>query len=198
MGQIPKGWSVDTLDSIGKIITGKTPSTKEKDNFGNDYPFVTIPDMQNSIWAVKIERYISEKGKTKIQKYLLPENSVCVSCIATPGLVTLTIQNSFTNQQINAIICKQGISPFFIFLTMKMQKEHIIALGSGGTATLNLNKTNFSLIKIVLPPSNLINDFHNLTSSMFETIKRNSFMIVSLTKIRDTLLPKLMSGEIRV
>ena len=81
---------------------------------------------------------------------------------------------------------------------MKMQKDHIIELGSGGTATLNLNKTNFSLIKIVLPPSNLISDFHNLTAPMFETIKRNSFMIESITETRDALLPKLMSGEIRV
>jgi type I restriction enzyme, S subunit len=198
LGKIPKGWSVKNLDEIGTVITGKTPSTKEKENFGIDYPFITIPDMQNSVWITKTERYLSEHAKTKIQKYLLPMNSICVSCIATPGLVSLTTQNSFTNQQINSIICNDGISPFFIYQSMKLEKDKIIRLASGGTATLNLNKGDFSLINILLPTQIKLDDFHNFVSPIFKTIKNNLININSLTKTRDTLLPKLMSGEIRV
>ncbi len=198
LGKIPKKWKVDILDSTGKIITGKTPPTKEQDNFGDKFPFITIPDMQGFMWAVKTERSLSEKGKNKIKGSFLPSYSVCVSCIATPGLVTLTLQDSFTNQQINSIIPNQEMSPFFLFQTLKMKKEHIIQFASGGTATLNLNKTDFSLIKIILPTPNLVNDFHKMTSPIFEKIKKNYFKIENMTKIRDVLLPKLMSGKIRV
>ncbi len=198
LGKIPKGWKIEKLSSLGTIITGKTPPTKEKDNFGEDYPFITIPDMQNYIWIIKTERSISEKAKIKIKNHLLPKNSVCVSCIATPGLVSLTTQNSFTNQQINSIVCNEDISPFFIFQTMNFKKEHIIRLASGGTATLNLNKGDFSLIKIILPPIKIIKKFHDLFLSIFETIKKNYLMIDRLIETRDTLLPKLISGEIRL
>jgi type I restriction enzyme, S subunit len=198
LGKIPKGWEVSSLDSIGKIITGKTPPTEEKDNFGNEYPFITIPDMHGFVWAVKTERHISEKGKESIKKYLLPENTICVSCIATPGLVTLTTQKSFSNQQINSIICDQNISPFFIFSSMKTKKQQIIQMGSGGTATLNLNKTNFSLINFLKPPSNLIKNYHENVSPIFYTIRKNYEKINNIIKIRDALLRKIMSGEISV
>ncbi len=186
------------MSYLGNIITGKTPSTRERSNFGVDYPFITIPDMQNSIWVVKTERGISEHGKTKIYNHLLPINSVCVSCIGTPGLIILTTQKSFTNQQINSIICNDEISPFFVYQIMKIHKNQIIRLASGGTAVPNLNKGDFSLIRIILPFIKIINNFHNLSSPIFEKIRNNSMNIIYLQKIRDTLLPKLMSGEIRV
>jgi type I restriction enzyme, S subunit len=190
LGQIPKRWKVNALHSIGKITTGKTPSTKEKSNFGNKYPFITIPDIHDSLWTTKTKRHLSEKGKNVIENYLLPEYSVCVSCIATPGLVALTTRDSFSNQQINSIICKHGISPFFVYSSLKMQRKKIIQLASGGTVTPNLNKGDFSLIKIILPPIDLMNDYHNLMSPAFETIRKNTFKMEQLEKIRDTIILK--------
>jgi len=71
-------------------------------------------------------------------------------------------------------------------------------LGLGGTATLNLNTGNFSRIKIVLPPARLMNHFHMLMGVVFERILQNTNGIEQLSQIRDSLLPRLMSGKIRV
>nr|WP_017552897.1 restriction endonuclease subunit S [Heyndrickxia coagulans] len=88
LGMIPKGWKVKTINDISsEIITGKTPSTKEKENFGGNIPFVKIPDMHGKVYVEKTETYLSEKGAVKNK--IVPKNSIMVSCIATPGIVSL-------------------------------------------------------------------------------------------------------------
>ena len=71
-------------------------------------------------------------------------------------------------------------------------------LGSGGSTTLNLNKREFGKIELVIPPQGDMIEFHEQISPIFEEIKTNQYEIEKLTKLRDTLLPKLMSGEIDV
>jgi len=197
-GKIPKGWNIVNVNQIGKIVTGKTPSTKNKENFGTDYPFITIPDMHDSIFVIKPKRYISEIGKFKIKNFLLPPLSVCISCIATPGLVSLNHTRSFTNQQINSIICYNDISPFFVFFAMKNISSEIIQHASGGTTTPNLNKNDFGKMKILLPSSKQMNKFDHIAKPIFEKIRVNSLLIDNLTTNRNILLPKLMSGDIQI
>jgi len=198
IGKIPKGWEVKSIKEIGKVITGKTPPTKNKENFGNKYPFIKIPDMKN-VYTFITETYLSEIGKNLMNNKKLPPNSICVSCIATVGLVTLTSENiSFTNQQINSIICNEGISYYFIYLYMLALKNHIENLGRGGTATLNVNKTSFEQIKIKLPINILLDKFHSLIEPNFQVILNNLYHIQTLQELRDTLLPKLINGKIEV
>lgn len=161
-------------------------------------PFITIPDMHNNVFVIETERKLSEKGiKSQINK-ILPKNSVCVSCIATAGLVSLTFEESQTNQQINSIICKDGISSFFMYLYLCELSEYIKILGSGGSTTLNLNKKEFSKIKIAIPDNKEMITFDEIIRPIFEKIKINQLEIIKLSNLRDTLLPKLMSGEIDV
>jgi type I restriction enzyme S subunit len=198
LGEIPKGWRVGKIKEFGKVITGKTPTTKDKENFGNKYPFIKIPDM-NDTYTILTSTYLSEKGRELMKNRELPPNSICVSCIATVGLVSLTAENiSFTNQQINSIVCNEEISPYFVYLYMKILKNHIENLGMGGTATLNVNKKVFENIKIILPEQKILNKFHKIVNPIFSKILNNQKEIQTLTKIRDTLLPKLITGKIRV
>jgi len=76
--------------------------------------------------------------------------------------------------------------------------EYIEMLGSGGSTTNNLNKTQFSKIKILVPEAKILSQFHEIVEPLFMKIKENQIEIENLTKLRDTLLPKLMSGEIDV
>src|SRR3990167_1910401 len=104
LGEIPKGWEVKRLGDLGKIVTGKTPSTKDKANFGNIYPFVTIPDLQNGMFVMSTERFLSEQGGESMRVSKLPAGAICVSCIATVGLVGITTQKDRNNQQINSVL----------------------------------------------------------------------------------------------
>lgn len=105
LGEIPKGWTVSEVSDFvnGNIITGKTPSTKQKENYDlQGIPFITIPDMHDIVYSIKTSKYISEISVQTQVKKMIPKNSICVGCIATPGLVCITSRDSLFNQQINS------------------------------------------------------------------------------------------------
>lgn len=198
LGLIPEGWHIGKVSNLGEVICGKTPSTKEQDNFGNDIPFITIPDMHNNIFITRTERSLSLKGANSQTKKFLPANSICVSCIATPGLVCLTTKKSQTNQQINSVIPQSSISPYFCYWLLRGLGDEIKAGGSAGTVFHNLNTGNFSQIEIILPSSLLIEKFHSTCEGMMQKIVGNQEESETLAALRDSLLPKLLSGEIQV
>ena len=198
LGDIPNGWSFNHLKDLGQIVCGKTPSTKVYDHFGEDYPFIKIPDMRGQVFTEITETRLSQKGSNLMRRKKLPPMSVCVSCIATPGLVTLTSVESYTNQQINSIICKDTVNPYYVYFQMKAKRNEIFAKGSSGTATLNLNTGEFSKIQILIPSQNVMEKFHRLIQTMFNRILSNQRESYTLTEIRGQILPKLISGKIRV
>ena len=199
LGMIPKGWEVDSLSNLVKeVITGKTPSTKKSENYGDKYPFVTIPDMHNKVFVTKTERYLSEDGHKLQEKKLIPKNSIMVSCIATVGLVSISSEAVHTNQQINSIIPNSIEEVFYFYEYLKLMEDRLKRIGSAGSATLNVNKGEFEKIKYIYPNSRIINKYNNTVKNIYEKIKLNEIENNRLAQLRDTLLPKLMSGEIRV
>lgn len=198
LGEIPEGWEVGAIKEIGEVITGKTPSTKNKENYGGKIPFITIPDMHGNIFITNTERYLSEIGNRTQSKKLLPVNSIIVSCIATVGLVSLNIRPSHTNQQINSIVPKSQNMLFYFFNVIKKLEDKLKMIGSAGTTTLNVNKGAFENIRIVFPNLKLMETYNNFVKNMYLKINENQQEIQSLIQIRDTLLPKLMSGEVEV
>ncbi|MDW4539405.1 restriction endonuclease subunit S [Bacillus cereus] len=199
LGMIPEGWEIKILDDLSKddIICGKTPSTKKKENYGDFMPFVTIPDMHNNTFIINTSRSLSREGVANQVKKTVPKYSVMVSCIATPGLVSIASRDCQTNQQINTIICPE-FSSYFIYFSLKNLSEHIKILGSSGSTTLNLNKREFGKIKVVYPNQSYLEVFYETVKAMFEQILNNQLQNKELTILRNALLPKLMSGEIRV
>ena len=197
-GKMPEGWKVGVISDFGNVICGKTPSTKIKDYYGDEIPFITIPDMHNSVYACYTERYLSVKGAQSQESKNLPPNSICVSCIATPGLVVLTDRISQTNQQINSIVPNENVSLYYIYLTLKNLSETIKMLGSSGSTTSNLNKEQFSKIQITIPNNEVMKKFESFVQPMFEKIRSLQKEDYKLVTIRDTLLPKLMNEEIEV
>ena len=198
-GTMPSDWCVGTIDDLAKeIVCGKTPSTKNAEYYGSDIPFITIPDMHEKIYVVTTERYLSLLGANSQVKKTLPRNSICVSCIGTAGLVILVAEESQTNQQINSIVPKNGFSPYFIYLLMQTLSGIINKLGQSGSTIINLNKSQFSKIQVIIPVISTMADFDKIVSPIFENILQNQKENLSLASLRDTLLPKLMSGELDV
>ena len=198
-GNRPIDWVTGIVDDLGaEIICGKTPSTKRKEYYGGNTPFITIPDMHGCIYNVSTERYLSAAGVASQPKKTLPPNTVCVSCIGTAGLVTLVSEKSQSNQQINAIVPKEGISVYYIYLLMQTLSETINKLGQSGSTIVNLNKTQFAKIPVTIPSEQVLCNFDTLCKPLFEMILSNQKENIRLTNLRDTLLPKLMSGELDV
>lgn len=195
----PSDWIDDTIDGLAEeVICGKTPSTKVSEYYGNDIPFITIPDMHDNTYAVSTERYLSSYGAQSQHKKTLPRNSICVSCIGTAGLVTLTAQESQTNQQINSIIPKEGYSPYYIYLLMETLSVVINNLGQSGSTIVNLNKAQFGKIAVVIPSIDTMKSFDEIVGPMFESILSSQEENIKLAELRDSLLPRLLSGELDV
>lgn len=198
-GVVPKSWFTGTLaDLASDIVCGKTPSTGRIDYYGGDIPFITIPDMHNQVYAVTTERNLSKLGAASQASKMLPRNSVCVSCIGTAGLVCLVSRPSQTNQQINSILPKKDVSPYYIYLLAQTLSNTIQSLGSGGSTICNLNKTKFAQIKALIPAMDAMYDFDTIVKPIFEVINSIQQENLKLAALRNTLLPKLMSGEIDV
>lgn len=193
-GSQPSSWKEVTVDDIASdVICGKTPPTADPQNYGGTIPFITIPDMHGSVYTTSTARFLSEKGALTQPGKMLPANSVCVSCIASVGLVCLTAEPSQTNQQINSIICKDQISPFYVYTKMTTLNKYLKQLGAGGSTTLNINKTLFGQIPILLPDEASMKEYHNKVEPLFSSIRENQYEIQHLESLKRLLLSQISS-----
>ena len=190
----PESWKEVTIEDIAtEIICGKTPPTVNAENYGGNVPFITIPDMHGSVYTTSTERFLSEKGVATQANKTLPPNSICVSCIASVGLVCLTAEPSQTNQQINSIVCKKNISPFYVYIKMSTLTDYLKQLGAGGSTTLNVNKTLFGQIPILLPDEIVMNEFHENVQPLFSAIRANQYEMQHLESLKSLLLTQISS-----
>jgi len=195
---LPEGWAVKRLGVYGKIKTGKTPPTENKENYGNEIMFVKTPDMHGDIYVIATGEYISKKGHLTQPKKLLPANSIMVSCIGTGGVVALNAEQAHTNQQINSIIPDDKRYMEWLFFTCQSLKETIELFGGTGTTMTNLSKGKFERLKVIEPPQTLIETFHDKIKDSFIMIKKLMKQSQNLARQRDLLLLRLMSGKLEV
>ena len=198
LGMIPKGWKVRAIEELGEVICGKTPPTKNPENYGDFMPFITIPDMHGQVFATETKKYLSFKGVQSQTKKTLPPGSICVSCIATPGLVVITDEPSQTNQQVNSLVPSKQTSTFFAYFSLCEVANEIKMRGSGGSVFSNLNKGQFSILPVIIPSPSIQIKYQKLVEPFFKQLLINNKKSRTLANLRDTLLPKLMSGELRV
>jgi type I restriction enzyme S subunit len=197
LGRIPKGWEVKAVGDIGHVICGKTPPTSVADYYGEDVPFITIPDMHGNVFCAATARKLSHAGVNAQANKTLPPGSLCVSCIATPGLVVITSEDSQTNQQINSVVPHQKEETYFWYWVMIGLGAEIASSGSGGSVLVNLSKGRFETLQVIKPPHALIRAYHTTVRPLLEAILANTHQSRTLATLRDTLLPKLLSGELQ-
>ena len=146
------GWREVRLGDIADIVTGKTPPTKRKELFGDRYPFITPTDIGMDSVFCNSARKLSEEGGRYQKNLILPKNTVCYTCIASIGKICITEENSFTNQQINALKAHEEKMDYkFLFYKLKSITPYIENIAGGTTAKI-INKSKFEDIEITIPP----------------------------------------------
>ncbi|MCI5145199.1 MAG: restriction endonuclease subunit S [Candidatus Electrothrix sp. AR3] len=198
LGEIPQGWKVKPIKHFGKVITGKTPSKANADFFGEDVQFIKTPNMHGNMFILDTNEYLSTVGAESQANKTLPVDSICVSCIGTIGVVSITTEECQTNQQINSVVLTNPANREFLFLCLQDAKQILENLGSNGATMGNVNKEKFEAMEVVCPPDNLLADYHRLAQPMFSQILALSRQNQNLRKTRDLLLPRLLSGQIDV
>lgn len=196
--EIPDGWEVRRLGNIeNNIITGKTPSTKNEEYFNGDIPFITIGDIRGNMHIVNTQTKLSKSGaETQKNKYL-PKGSLCVTCIASPGLIGFASERSQTNQQINSIVIQKAENKSYLYFALNDYFNFSKGAKTGNTFA-NMNKGDFEDIRLVYSPSRYLFEFEKTVKPNVEKILVSSIENQHLSTLRDWLLPMLMNGQVVV
>lgn len=196
LNKIPESWRIGVVGDLGEVICGKTPPTCDPENYGTHIPFVTIPDMHGKVFVTATSKSLSSKGAATQSKKTLPSGAICVSCIATVGLVVLTSECCQTNQQINSLIPIEPDNSFYCYFALQRLADGIRSWGSGGSVVLNLNKGQFAALPVLVPSKAVAAGFQQLVGPIFDRILANERESRTLAVLRDVLLPKLLSGDL--
>ena len=192
-------WEELELGEILKVVGGTTPSTKNPEYWDGDIHWTTPRDLSanDSPYLLDTARKITESGLSKISSGLLPRGTLLLSSRAPIGYLAFSEVPIAINQGYIAIVENKRVSNLFIYFWLKENMDYVRSYANGSTF-LEISKSAFRRLKIAFPPRQLRTIFENLVNPSFEKIRANLYQINTLEKLRDTLLPKLMSGEVRV
>lgn len=200
LGKIPKGWRVASIGESVRVVGGGTPSTKEPAYWdGGTIYWATPKDLASLQSPVLLdsERRITELGLQQISSGLLPKGTVLLSSRAPIGYLAISEIPVAINQGFIAIVCDRELPNHYV-LYWTRENMDVIMGRANGTTFLEISKANFRPIAVVIPTQDVLERFTNQVEVIHQQVVNNLRQSRTLTAIRDALLPKLMSGEIRV
>ncbi|KXS43711.1 MAG: Type I restriction modification DNA specificity domain-containing protein [Methanolobus sp. T82-4] len=200
LGEIPVGWEVKQIGNVCKIVGGGTPKTKEPSYWEDGDIFWATPTDMTSLKSPIIfdtSRKITNKGLENSSAKLLPINSILMTSRATLGYFAINKVPICTNQGFISMIRDEDISKYYLLNAVRNKMETIESL-AGGSTYPEISKTVFKSIKIIVPLLRVMQKYETFCDFLYEKIYSNDLENINLSEFRDTLLPKLMSGKIRV
>ncbi|MBA2861775.1 restriction endonuclease subunit S [Methanococcus maripaludis] len=198
--EIPEGWNVKYLDEICTVMGGGTPKTNVPEYWQDGTILWATPTDMTSKKSPVIdttEKKITELGLKESSAKLVPKGSILMTSRATIGYSSIAMKEISTNQGFINIICDKKVSNYFILYLLEHIKDKIIALANGSTF-LEISKTNFKNIRVIVPDYQTMEKYNEIIEELINKIYKNSKENQNLSNLRDLLLPKLMSGEIRL
>lgn len=203
LGEIPEGWRVGKLGELIKIQNGYAFKSKDFLNKG-DIGIIKIKNISNKIIDILNTDFISNDICKEVEdKYLVNNGDILIAMtgaeIGKIGIVPQNNKQLYLNQRVGKIVeIMNGGKEYSYFHLNQKKYQELIFLKSSGSAQPNISASEIENIEIIFPTLNLLNKFKDLTTENFFKIIYNLGEIEYLLKIRDYLLPRLMSGEISV
>ncbi len=196
LGMIPEGWKIGTLTDVIKLMPGGTPKTSEPLYWDNGtIPFFSPKDV-NGVYCFTTEKHITETGLNKCSSNLYPKDTIFITCRGTVGKVCLAACDMAMNQSNYAIKAIDGYSQCYVFFLVKSVVERLIKKSNGAVFSAITSK-DFDE-EILIPSQKAVEDFTNVIDGFFRRIFTIGTENSRLSLLRDTLLPRLMSGELEV
>ena len=200
LGEIPEGWRYSTIGEEVTVCGGSTPSTKEPAFWeGGQHCWATPKDL-SSLWfpvLLDTERKITDAGLARISSGLLPVGTVLLSSRAPIGYLAITEVPTAINQGFIAMKC-DGVLPNVFVLLWCRENMDTIASNANGSTFLEISKSNFRPLHVAVPPNEVLANFTKLAAPLYKQLAKNEHESRALAQLRDTLLPKLISGEFRL
>ena len=196
LGRMPEGWKIGTLTYVIKLMPGGTPKTSEPLYWDNGtIPFFSPKDV-NGVYCFTTEKHITETGLNKCSSNLYPKDTIFITCRGTVGKVCLAACDMAMNQSNYAIKAIDGYSQCYVFFLVKSVVERLIKKSNGAVFSAITSK-DFDE-EILIPSQKAVEDFTNVIDGFFRRIFTIGTENSRLSLLRDTLLPRLMSGELEV
>src|SRR3989344_781003 len=200
LGEIPVGWRVGKLGNEFDITIGRTPPRLETEWF-SDKPtgkkWISIKDIGNSeMYISNTSEYLTDEAIEKFNIPIIPENTAILSFKMTVGKLAITTEEMLSNEAIAHLKVKENsnFSTEFIYLFLKGLDFN--SLGSTSSIVIAINSTMIKALKVLVPKNQTMLKFNSVIQPIFAKLKNNNSQIQTLSTLRDTLLPKLMRGEV--
>ncbi len=200
LGEIPEGWRNSTIGEEVTVCGGSTPSTKEPEYWeGGQHCWATPKDLSALYFPVLLDtdRKITDVGLAKIGSGLLPVGTVLLSSRAPIGYLAITEIPTAINQGFIAMKCDGALPNVFVLPWCRESMDAIIGNANGSTFQ-EISKSNFRPLRVVVPSDLVLTSFTRLAGSLYRQLAENEREACYLAQLRDTLLPRLISGELRV
>ncbi|MDD4641541.1 MAG: restriction endonuclease subunit S [Bacteroidales bacterium] len=203
---IYREWFVDEADEnwvkaeikyFGNVVTGKTPSSENPEDFGNEMPFVTPGDFKDyNKFALGAERGLSVTGSSKLKNKILPSGSVIVTCIGSDmGKIAIANQDCITNQQMNSVVVGKSFYTDYLYYCLQSISDEIKGIAMGGSTMPMLSKSDFEKIEIIKPEENILMKFEKVMKPMNELSIAYSRENQKLSELKELLLSRLATVE---
>lgn len=200
LGLTPEGWRVEPLGNLIQVAGGATPSTKEPRYWdGGRIPWATPKDLSGHEGPILLTtaRRVTEAGLERISSGLLPKGTLLFSSRAPIGYRALAGQATTVNQGFIAVPPGSDLSPTYMYFWTHANLD-VIKGHAGGSTFAEISKRAFKSIPTVLPPMELRLRFDEVAGMLLKRCELLARESTTLIELRDTLLPKLISGELRV
>ncbi|WP_346199756.1 restriction endonuclease subunit S [Caldifermentibacillus hisashii] len=190
LGMIPKGWTITTLSKYGKLQMGLSPKSNTYNEEGIGIPLLNgAADFSGKL--------ITPNKYTTDPKRICKENDLVFCIRATIGNITYADKQYCLGRGVASITPLHETYSEYIYYNLKRKMDELISKATG-SVILGLSKPDINEMKMVVPNEGVLLNFHKIVSKFHKTTRNNDIQNLRLSNIRDTLLPKLMSGEIRV
>ncbi|WP_313055784.1 restriction endonuclease subunit S [Atlantibacter hermannii] len=197
LGEIPEGWELSSLSEKIKLIGGGTPKRSEPEFWNGDICWYSVKDApaDSDVFVIDTTEKITKKGLDKSSAKLLPIGTTIISARGTVGKLALTATEMAMNQSCYGISGGEFSGPLLTYLKVK-QCVDVLKRNTHGAVFDTITTSTFDTV-VTLTASKIVNHrFEKIVTPLFNDIENNLRTNASLTQLRDTLLPKLLSGEI--
>ncbi|MHB8369359.1 MAG: restriction endonuclease subunit S [Leptospirales bacterium] len=198
LGEIPRGWAIKSFINVVEIVGGGTPKTSVDNYWNGNIPWFSVEDspLKSDIWVVDTKRKITEEGLLNSSTKILPVSSVIITARGTVGKIALVGVPMAMNQSCYGIRGKNEANFWTYFITKALivdlkQRAH-------GSVFDTITRNTIEGMSIVFPSKKILEVFEIQIKSILDPIKLNLIESRTLSFIRDSLLPKLLSGELRI
>jgi type I restriction enzyme S subunit len=196
---LPKGWEARPFVSFLDIVGGGTPKTKIAEYWGGDIPWFSVVDTpeKGGVFVRSTEKTITEKGLVESSARLIPAGTTIITARGTVGNIAMAAREMTFNQSCYALRAQAPVGDRFVYLATERMVQRLQAMAHGSVFS-TITRATFESLTFPWVGEPLFEKFEELMEPLFAKIDANGEANETLAATRDLLLPKLMSGEIRL